>query len=261
MAKVFIATVRLALLVDDAGSASDWVTGCLTGRMRKFQPGSELLDWRYVHQKSKPREIFACSWVQKDVTDGFLADYRESSLWEHDEYGDVGRHYLVSGWEDVQPKVESKHDSFDGVRDAAIAYRKEHGTEAGGLYYLTFDDNDEPSMDAFTMLDMDPASRAPRAMCKHCDHFVEENYFGNDKVVIVDATTVEVEGYSNGKLARYIHLEDGEQEFDHNAEPGEVRTGLEWERFRPDLFTKYPDGKIGPNSPFHSRRGKKPSQA
>lgn len=79
-------------------------------------------------------------------------------------------------------------------------------------------------------------------LCTHCEHFVDENF---------DAIDYPAEGY-----AKYIHLEDGEQEFDHDAEPGENHTGAEWEKLRPDLFKEYDDGKIGPNSKHHSRRGK-----
>lgn len=54
-----------------------------------------------------------------------------------------------------------------------------------------------------------------------------------------------------------VHLEDGEQEFDHDAECSD-KTHLksEWILLRPDLFKKYEDGKSGPNSMYHSRRGK-----
>jgi hypothetical protein len=79
-------------------------------------------------------------------------------------------------------------------------------------------------------------------ICKHCDHFVDQNY--------PDGQTVP-EG-----VAKYIHLEDGEQEFDHDAEPGTVRTLALWKLVRPDLFHEYPDEAIGPNSKYHSRRGK-----
>ena len=78
-------------------------------------------------------------------------------------------------------------------------------------------------------------------LCKHCDHFVDRNHAKGD----------------NPEIAAFLHLEDGEQEFDHNGETsGEVHTLTEWKRLRPDLFRKYPDGKIGPNSKHHSRRGK-----
>jgi hypothetical protein len=82
-------------------------------------------------------------------------------------------------------------------------------------------------------------------LCKECDHFVDDNPAYDDGDAIL--------------LAKYDHLEDGEQEFDHEAEPwmaaGEA-TLMTWREARPDLFYVYPDGKIGPNSRFHSRRGK-----
>lgn len=71
-------------------------------------------------------------------------------------------------------------------------------------------------------------------LCRHCDHFV-------DPCVVVGL----------------VHLEDGEQEFDHVAElSDETRLKSEWIQLRPDLFQKYEDGKSGPNSQYHSRRGK-----
>ena len=77
-------------------------------------------------------------------------------------------------------------------------------------------------------------------ICRHCDHFIEEN---NPAECV--------------PRARFIHLDDGEQEYDHDAErSGQANTLHEWTTRRPDLFTKYPDGKIGPNSMHHSRRGK-----
>ena len=66
-------------------------------------------------------------------------------------------------------------------------------------------------------------------LCKFCDHFVD----------------------ADG------HLEDGEQEFDHDAEPSDQTQTLgEWRKLRTDLFRMHADGKVGPNSRHHSRRGK-----
>jgi hypothetical protein len=92
-------------------------------------------------------------------------------------------------------------------------------------------------------------------LCKHCDHFVEENT-NPEEIIETTDTTIKVR-YDDGStdiFARYVHLEDGEQEFDHDAEPGETRD--DWEKVRPDLFVEHADGKIGPNSIFHSQRGK-----
>ena len=53
------------------------------------------------------------------------------------------------------------------------------------------------------------------------------------------------------------HLENGEQEFDHPPRPvNPGQTLAQWKLARPDLFEKYSDGKIGPNSRVHSQRGK-----
>lgn len=86
-------------------------------------------------------------------------------------------------------------------------------------------------------------------LCKHCDHFVEPNEQDRESY----SDTQDRESYS---IAAYDHLEDGEQEFDHDAEPGDAHTLEEWYGIRPDLFKPYPDGKIGPNSSYHSQRGK-----
>lgn len=82
----------------------------------------------------------------------------------------------------------------------------------------------------------------PYTMCKFCDHFVDS-----------DTTIGETDDESV-----WDHLEDGEQEFDHNAEPSsKAYTLAAWRERKPDLFKTYEDGKIGPNSAHHSRRGKK----
>jgi hypothetical protein len=79
-------------------------------------------------------------------------------------------------------------------------------------------------------------------LCTKCDHFVDEN-----------EAALEYEG----NQATHIHLEDGMQEFDHDAEPSTARHTLDkWKELRPDLFHEYPDGAIGPNSTYHDRRGK-----
>ena len=81
--------------------------------------------------------------------------------------------------------------------------------------------------------DSGPFDDVEYMLCEHCDHFVD----------------CEGDGF--------IHLEDGEQEFDHNPEPsGKCYTGAEWKKLRPDLFVEHLDGAIGPNSLYHSRRGK-----
>lgn len=69
-------------------------------------------------------------------------------------------------------------------------------------------------------------------ICSRCDHFVE---FDEDAQV-------------------YTHLDDGEKEYDHNAIPHTTLHGNVWQAVRPDLFFKYADGKIGPNSKFHTHR-------
>lgn len=77
-------------------------------------------------------------------------------------------------------------------------------------------------------------------LCKHCDHFVIPN-----------------ENYTpTSGFAKYLHMEDGAQDFDHDAEPGATHRSEVWSRLRPDLTQVYPDGKVGPNSIHHHQRGK-----
>ena len=99
-------------------------------------------------------------------------------------------------------------------------------------------------------------------LCRHCDHFVSENPAIGASVV-VSTTTVTITNDDGGTetLARYVHAEDGEQAFDHDAEPGESHRGQDWARLRPDLFIEHPDGKVGPNSIHHLQRGKKARRA
>ncbi len=101
------------------------------------------------------------------------------------------------------------------------------------------------------------------SLCKHCDHFVDLNDGADEDLAagyangIYDPLNPPLPGTNTaGWVSKYIHLEDGEQEFDHDAEPGETRPDGEWNAHRPDLFLRHEDDKIGPNSIFHSRRGK-----
>jgi len=76
--------------------------------------------------------------------------------------------------------------------------------------------------------------------CYHCDHFVEEN-----------------EHYGVPGIARYIHIDDGTQEYDHQASPNPLSYSIDdWKKIRFDLFVTHPDGKVGANSRHHSQRGK-----
>lgn len=71
--------------------------------------------------------------------------------------------------------------------------------------------------------------------CKKCDHFVERNHDADD----------------NHSLCEFIHLDDGDKDHNHDAEPGQTKSLDEWKTNRPDLFIKHIDGKIGPNSLHH----------
>jgi hypothetical protein len=99
-------------------------------------------------------------------------------------------------------------------------------------------------------------------LCKHCDHFVTENIVAiGEEIISQDATTLVVRHSdgSTGKQCRYVHLEDEDHGFDHDAEPGESHPLEEWKKLRPDLFFGHKDGRIGPNSDcHHNQRGKLP---
>lgn len=84
-------------------------------------------------------------------------------------------------------------------------------------------------------------SNTEYTICQHCHHFVDPN-----------------DDYEPGNgNAEFVHLENGEQEFDHDAQPSEeTKTLKEWEQERPELFKEYEDGEIGPNSIHFDRKGK-----
>jgi hypothetical protein len=93
-------------------------------------------------------------------------------------------------------------------------------------------------------------------LCRHCDYFVEVNWLPDVPPDQIHDPLNPPANDNDGvvRFAKYLHLEDGDQDFDHDAEPSDqTHTGDEWEELRPDLFHEYEDGKIGPNSAFHSR--------
>lgn len=73
--------------------------------------------------------------------------------------------------------------------------------------------------------------------CAKCDHFVESN----------DEYFITAQG-----IAKYIHLDNGEKEHDHDASPSSMTYYLEWWQYHfPALFTTYPDEMTGPNSEYY----------
>lgn len=80
------------------------------------------------------------------------------------------------------------------------------------------------------------ANQLAYVMCGHkdCSFFVGDNPAYND---------------DPEHLAPYDHFDDGEHEYDHDAETSyKIHTLAEWRTLRPELFMKYADGRIGPNS-------------
>ena len=85
---------------------------------------------------------------------------------------------------------------------------------------------------------MDTKIEAVYDLCAEpgCWHFVDENW----------PYTEQDEG-----IAPFIHLDDGEKEYDHDAVPsGKPETLRIWRLAFPELFWVYSDGKIGPNSGY-----------
>lgn len=76
-------------------------------------------------------------------------------------------------------------------------------------------------------------------LCALCAHFIEENDSYKSEPGI--------------RLAEFIHLDDGDGEYNHDATPGESDTLVGWRERRPELFATYADGKIGPNSIYGPR--------
>lgn len=73
-------------------------------------------------------------------------------------------------------------------------------------------------------------------MCgnENCWHFIEDN---------------SASFYPGMNIAEYVHLDDGEKEYDHDAIPsGDIFTLDEWRNRHPFLFKEFPDDKVGPNS-------------
>lgn len=81
-------------------------------------------------------------------------------------------------------------------------------------------------------------------ICAKCAHFVEENY----------SYLTEKDPRERARLAKFVHLDDGEAEYDHDAVPGRSMSLAAWQKARPELFKTYADGKIGPNSKFGPTR-------
>ena len=78
-------------------------------------------------------------------------------------------------------------------------------------------------------------------ICLLCDHFVELN---------------DSDPWPGVTLAEYVHLDNGEKEHDHDARPtpGASLAIETWRAIKPELFTEYRDGAIGPNSAHYTGR-------
>ena len=82
--------------------------------------------------------------------------------------------------------------------------------------------------------DKEGITLAKYTICSLCDHFVEYNY---------------VQGPG---LAKYVHLDNGDKEHDHDAYPSLLTYPLDWwKAARPNLFKTYPDNMVGPNSIYY----------
>jgi len=79
--------------------------------------------------------------------------------------------------------------------------------------------------------------------CRLCWHFIERN----------DTDPEDFAG-TGIVVAEYVHLDNGEIEHDHDAEPsGDRQTLAAWKQQHPELFRSYPDGQTGPNSVYFGK--------
>lgn len=98
-----------------------------------------------------------------------------------------------------------------------------------------------------------PDWQAMYEKCAHCWHFIERNA-SNDEFIDYAGTQDQPDNqefldYAGAGWAEYVHLDNGEIEYDHDAAPsGDRRTLEEWKRDQPSLFHVFPDDRVGPNS-------------
>jgi hypothetical protein len=89
------------------------------------------------------------------------------------------------------------------------------------------------------------SEEATYTKCLGCDHFVIEN----------DEWSPDLDPanwYQGIMPDRYEHLDDGDKEHNHPAEPSNVSFTLaQWALLRPELFRTFMDGSIGPNSRYY----------
>lgn len=131
--------------------------------------------------------------------------------------GSDGRYYTAS----VEVVINEADDGFvqETLERLQIEEQEKEVEEAltGGVY------DDSTELDAVTY-----------DLCKHCDHFVED---------VTEAGAAE-RVYTHLCDERHHNPDDA-----HAAEPrGTPKTLGEWKKDRPDLFTPFDDGSIGPNS-------------
>ena len=92
--------------------------------------------------------------------------------------------------------------------------------------------------------------------CKHCLFFVDQNsvtkgYDGPDTIKMFGTYFEFADGET---IARYLHLDDGDTEHDHDAEPGLAMTGEEWHEKHPELFPLPGEDMDDGDSGYQARR-------
>lgn len=92
--------------------------------------------------------------------------------------------------------------------------------------------------------------------CKHCLFFVDpnsakESYDGPGPIKTF-GTYFEV--LPGDTMARYVHLDYGDTDHDHDAEPGKVMTREEWQEKHPELFPLLGENDDDGDSGYQARR-------
>lgn len=121
-------------------------------------------------------------------------------------------------------------------------------------YFGAFVEADQDGLGKIVTLRQSIGEEVQLTICSRCEHFIEDNYTPHE--VAAFTATTKTERLSDGstiEIARFIHSDDGEKEHDHDPEAGTTMSVKQWKANRPDLFARYADGKIGPNSSHFKR--------
>ena len=92
--------------------------------------------------------------------------------------------------------------------------------------------------------------------CKHCKFFIEQNFVteGEDGPGPIKTFRTYFEFVDGNKMARYTHLDYGDTDHDHDAEPGIAMTSEEWTVKHPELFPYPGEDADDADSGYQARR-------